>query len=195
LLDETKRMMPLAAQDDVDVARIEAARKGDVRAFEELIRRHGRWVRGVIFAVLGDGEQLDDVAQQVWTQAWERIGELRSPERWRGWLGRLARNAALDAGRRRSRERGMFRPIGASGPVLVDGRSPSGALLADEQHRVMHEAIRGLPAIYREPLVLRYLEGWNYRQIAEVLGLPVDTVQTRLVRARRLLREAVKDKL
>ena len=59
----------------------------------------------------------------------------------------------------------------------------------------MLAAINGLPALYREPFVLRHMNGWGYQQIAEVMDLPVDTVETRLVRARRLLREALKDEL
>jgi RNA polymerase sigma-70 factor (ECF subfamily) len=64
-----------------------------------------------------------------------------------------------------------------------------------EVSEVVLEAIRALPALYREPFVLRHLQGWSYRQIAETMGLPVDTVETRLVRARRLLREALDGKV
>jgi RNA polymerase sigma-70 factor (ECF subfamily) len=55
------------------------------------------------------------------------------------------------------------------------------------------EAIRGLPDIYRESFILRHVEDWSYAQIAEAMSLPVDTVETRLVRARRLLRTALRD--
>ena len=54
------------------------------------------------------------------------------------------------------------------------------------------QAIEALPALYREPFVLRHLEDWSYAQIGELLGLPTETVETRLVRARRLLREALR---
>ena len=57
------------------------------------------------------------------------------------------------------------------------------------------EAIRALPALYREPFVLRHLNDWSYQEIGDVMGMPVDSVETRLVRARRFLREALKDKL
>ncbi len=186
--------MALAAEHERDLPVIQAARQGDAYAFEELVRRHGRWVRGVIFAVLGDSQRVDDVAQQVWTSAWEQIGKLRKPDRWRGWLCRLARNAALDAGRQKTRDRQLFQPIPEPGPPVAIGDSPIQTVARDEQRRLILRAIRGLPVIYREPLVLRYLEGWSYQQIADVLELPFDTVETRLVRARRLLRDAVKDK-
>jgi RNA polymerase sigma-70 factor (ECF subfamily) len=67
--------------------------------------------------------------------------------------------------------------------------------VADEQRRQLTAAIRSLPALYREPFVLRHLEGWTYQEIAEVFDMPVDTVETRLVRARRHLREALHGKI
>jgi RNA polymerase sigma-70 factor (ECF subfamily) len=57
------------------------------------------------------------------------------------------------------------------------------------------EAIKALPALYREPFVLRHVQDWSYRQIAETMGIPVDTVETRLVRARRHLRAALDGKV
>jgi RNA polymerase sigma-70 factor (ECF subfamily) len=57
------------------------------------------------------------------------------------------------------------------------------------------EAIQALPALYREPFVMRHLNGWTYSEIADVMGMPVDSVETRLVRARRFLRESLKDKV
>jgi RNA polymerase sigma-70 factor (ECF subfamily) len=68
---------------------------------------------------------------------------------------------------------------------------PDRGLIASEQHRQVMQAIRSLPPIYREPFVLKHLEGWSYAEIGRVLNLPVDTVETRLIRARRMLRESL----
>lgn len=67
--------------------------------------------------------------------------------------------------------------------------------MGNETHRTLLGAIEALPAIYREPFALRHLEDWSYARIGEALGLPVETVETRLVRARRLLRESLKGKI
>jgi RNA polymerase sigma-70 factor (ECF subfamily) len=61
--------------------------------------------------------------------------------------------------------------------------------VTNERHEAVLDAVASLPALYREPFVLKHLEGWSYRQIGEALGLPTDTVETRLVRARRRLRQ------
>ena len=185
--------MARAADFDPDEPVIEAIRGGDLYALSELMGRHGRWVRGVIFAVLGDRDCVNDVAQQVWTAVWRRAGELRDTHRWRPWLYRLARNAAVDAGRETSRRR-CTQALGEL-PVRASTTAPLGALVSDEQHREVLTAIQALPALYREPFVLRHMQGWRYKEIAEVMGIRADSVETRLVRARRFLREALKDKI
>jgi len=124
----------------------------------------------------------------VWTAVWQRIDELRDTKSWRSWLYRMARNSAIDAGRDLTRRRNRFTPLG-DGDVSIGAKPPGPP--GDEQQGRVFDAVQGLPAIYREPFVLRHLNDWSYRQIADVMGLPVDSVETRLVRARRLLREAL----
>ena len=189
--------MAMAAPADFDPEEpvVEAIRGGDRYAFEELVRRQGRWVRGVIFGVLGNHDRVDDVAQQVWLAVWQRISELRDSRRWRPWLYRLTRNAAIDAGRGITRRRNQAQTLAAEFPRQPGSAAPGGGLLSDERHNVVLEAIRALPALYREPFVLRHLNDWSYQEIGDVMGRPVDSVETRLVRARRFLREALKDKL
>ncbi|MGB2986809.1 MAG: RNA polymerase sigma factor [Phycisphaerae bacterium] len=180
---------------DVDEPVVEAVRAGDRYAFGELVQRHNGWVRGVIFGVLGGRDRVDDVTQQVWVTVWQRIGDLRDAKRWRPWLYRLARNAAIDAGRDATRRRNRSQTPVADLPLRAAGETPNQELVGREKHRVVLEAIRALPALYREPFVMRHLSGWTYSQIAEVMGMPVDSVETRLVRARRFLRESLKDKV
>jgi RNA polymerase sigma-70 factor (ECF subfamily) len=176
---------------DSELPFIEAILDGDRCAFEDFVRRQHRWVRGVIFGVLGDTDRVDDVLQVVWANVWNQATTLTDPRRWRTWLYRLARNAAVDAGREITRRRHLTRGFLEASRVgtLRAGQPDS------EQQEMVLQTIRALPALYREPFVLRHLEGWSYRQIAEVLEMPIDTVETRLVRARRHLREALKDRL
>ncbi len=180
---------------DPELPVVEAILVGDRAAFEELVRRQGKWVRGVIYGVLGDVERVDDVSQQVWSAVWQQAASLKKPERWRSWLYRLARNAAMDAGREITRRRKLKQGLRerTRGPRVVE--PPHHSAISAEQRQVLAEAIRALPALYREPFVLRHLQGWSYQQIADVLEMPIDTVETRLVRARRQLREALRGKV
>jgi RNA polymerase sigma-70 factor (ECF subfamily) len=174
---------------------IDAICGGDPYAFGELVRRHDRWVRGVVFGVLGHSDRQDDVVQQVWTTMWERIGKLRDPSRWRPWLYRIARNAALDAGREITRRRDRMK-LGTPELLEKPAERTTGSTVAEkDQHADVLRAIQALPALYREPFVLRHLNDWTYKEIADVMGMPVDSVETRLVRARRMLRESLKDKV
>ena len=91
--------MAASSEFDAEVSVVEALQRRDPGAFEEMLRRHDRWVRGVVFGVLGSPDRVEDVSQQVWAAVWERASELRDAPRWKAWLYRLARNAAVDAGR------------------------------------------------------------------------------------------------
>ena len=170
---------------------IAAVKSGDRYAFADLVRGQNRWVRGVIYGVLGASDRIDDVSQQVWTAVWQRIGDLRESRRWRPWLYRLARNAAIDAGREVTRRREKLQSVAAA-PQAARQSSPDSEMAHGERHAEVLAAIQALPALYREPFVLRHLNGWGYREIAETIGLPVDTVETRLVRARRFLRDSLR---
>lgn len=195
--------MTVALSDECDPEQpvVEAIRGGDRFAFAEFVRRQNRFVRATVTGVLGMSDRVDDVCQQVWAAVWQRADKLKDTARWRPWLYRLARNAAIDAGRDVTRRKSYARqaraePAAVTRPAAA-GQSvdPGGALLDGERHETVLRAIRGLPALYREPLVLRHIHDWSYRQIAEVMGLPVDSVETRLVRARRMLRETLKDQI
>jgi len=172
---------------------IAAAQRGERGALDVFVRRHDGWVRNVVYATIGNPWLVDDVVQHVWTKVWQQIGTLMDPLRWRSWLYRLAKNAAIDAGLKAGKER--RRRVGLDEAISATSREPepSKALLGAESHRRVLSAIRGLPEIYREPFILRHVEDWSYAQIGEAMSMPVDTVETRLVRARRLLRSALRD--
>jgi RNA polymerase sigma-70 factor, ECF subfamily len=187
--------MTQPAEHDADLPLVEALVRGEPDALPEFMRRHDRWVRGVIFGLTGRSDLVDDVAQQVWTVAWQHIGTLRDVSTWRVWLYQLARNAAIDAGRQRKRR--FSREVLADTPTLdgpaVAVRSPEAEVIEDERRQRVMQALQSLPPHYREPFVLKHLEGWSYAEIGDLLGLPVATVETRLVRARRMLRETLQD--
>jgi RNA polymerase sigma-70 factor (ECF subfamily) len=185
--------MPGAALEaDALQALASEARAGSRPAAERLVREHQGWIRGVIYGVTGRPDLVDDVAQQVWTQFWEQLPSLRDPRRLRSWLYTVARNAAVDAGIAAKRRAAVALDKVGDGLSGRSEHNPARRTARDEVHQTLLRAIESLPALYREPFVLRHLEDWNYAQIGELLGMPVETVETRLVRARRLLREYLK---
>jgi RNA polymerase sigma-70 factor (ECF subfamily) len=171
--------------------------RGNRPAADRLVREHDSWLRSVIYGVTGRVDLVDDIAQQVWMQVWERLDSLKDPRRLRPWLCSVARNAAIDASiawkRRAARTGSLERVHQLAGKDCMP--SPLRSALRGELHATLLRAVESLPAIYREPFALRHLEGWNYAEIGDVLDLPVETVETRLVRARRLLRELLNGKV
>lgn len=188
--------MAMAQPDAFDAEEpvIDAIRNGDRYAFSEFMGRQHGWVRGVIYGVLGHRDAVDDVAQQVWLSVWQRIGKLEDARRWRTWLYRTARNAAIDAGRDATRRRDRARKLAVE-PAPDSGPTPERRLAGEERYQEVLAAVQELPAIYREPFVMRHVNGWSYARISEVMGMPADSVETRLVRARRFLRATLKDRV
>ena len=171
--------------------------RGNRPAADRLVREHDSWLRSVVYGITGRPDWVDDVVQQVWIQVWERLDSLKDPGRLRSWLYSVARHAAIDAGEARRRRDGRCGSLDGLAEAPTDGHSvnPLGAVLQSELQTTLLRAVEGLPALYREPFVLRHLEGWTYAEIGDCLGLPVETVETRLVRARRLLREMLHGKV
>ncbi len=186
--------IPLPQEVDQDQDLMAAIQAGDGDALADLIQRNERWVRGVVYAAISDPNVLDDVMQKVWLSVWQRAHTLEDVRRWRHWIYRMARNAAIDFGRKKKRRRNLWQrltheTLGRGGP----GGEPEPVknLAVREEHQRVLAAVQAMPAIYKEPFVLRHLEGWSYKRIAQTLELPVDTVGTRLVRARRLLQDTL----
>lgn len=173
------------------------ARQGHRPAAERLVREHDAWMRSVIYGVSGRPDLVDDIAQQAWTQVWERLDSLSDPARLRSWLYAIARNAAIDYGVAHKRRSRLVAADADAGERAPDPQAvnPAAAASHAELRSTLLRAVESLPALYREPFVLRHLEDWNYAEIGALLGLPVETVETRLVRARRLLREALQGKV
>jgi RNA polymerase sigma-70 factor (ECF subfamily) len=135
----------------------------------------------------------DDVVQEAMLRAW-RAGDQRRGEDVKPWLLAIVRNCALSFLERRTRERAR-RDDGSDGNAAATesvavGDDPLAACERDEAARTLDEALDGLAPEFREVLVLRELEDLTYREIAEVLAVPLGTVMSRLARARAALREA-----
>lgn len=157
---------------------------GDRDALRRVWQEHRRWVAAILIAHKPRESEVEDLLQVVAVQVVRKIGELRDSAAFKPWLRTVAINAARAEGRKVSRRGPTLRLTseteGVHNAASVDGR--------DEAERLM-ELARELPEGYREPLLMRCARGMSYRQIGAILDLPETTVETRIARGRRMLRE------
>ena len=164
-----------------DAALVRQAGAGDQAAFAGLYDRYARMVHGMILASVGPGagrDDVDDLVQEVFLAAWRRLGALRDPAAFGGWLASIARNRATDYHRRRHDSEEL--PEHLAAPEASSARLEAHAVLA---------VIRSLPPAYRETLVLRLVEGLTGPEIAAQTGLTAASVRVNLHRGMKLLRE------
>jgi RNA polymerase sigma factor (sigma-70 family) len=179
------------AHDDLPVRPSESAVQIDWPAE---LDRHGRWLRTVALARVGEAAAADDVLQEASLTAIEKGHQLRDPTRVAGWLYRLVVVAALQYRRRQGRRRKLLDRYAAREPS-ADGQlreiDPLGWLLADERKAMVRQALRALPPRDAEIMLLKYSEDWSYQELAKHLGLSISAVEARLHRARQKMRQAL----
>ena len=181
-----------------------AAIEGDREALRSLWQEHRRWVAAVLLAHKPREVELDDLLQEVAMTFVRTISSLRDAAVLRPWLRTVAVNAARASGRdRRRRRQGMRWDRGAEIADVGCGmsdvkREPVDRGTSDilhptsdlrEQSTRLIELARTLPDGYREPLILKAIQGMSYREIGRVLNLPETTIETRIARGRKMLRE------
>lgn len=144
------------------------------------LRRNGR-------RLAGSAADADDLVQETLVRALERQGDLRDPERLRGWLGSMQRSIHLNAVRGLRPRLEVLEGGRAADAALDAGPSPEAALVARALDDRLAAALQALPAEWREALWLREVDERSYQEIARAQGCPVGTVRSRLARARREL--------
>lgn len=162
------------------------AAEGDVRAFERLYRGHVDRVYSLVRRML-DEELADEVTQDVFVRAWQKVGTFRGDAAFGTWLHRLAINVVLGKRRKLAIRRERF--LGDSEPVL-DSMSGGGSD-APPQGPEFEAGLRELPDGARQVFVLHDIEGYKHREIAEMLGVTTGTTKAQLHRARKVMRKYV----
>jgi len=170
---------------------------GDEAAWEELVRLHTRQVYGLCYRFTGSGAEAQDLTQEVFLRVFRTLRSFRSEEGSFGtWLARVTRNLLIDHYRRTRQER-VTDPIEDQLTVLEEkgataSERPDHAVAGREASRILQAALQKLSPDLREAVILRDLQEMEYREIADVLGIPEGTVKSRINRGRaelaRLLR-------
>src|SRR4051812_17912287 len=175
---------------------VQAAKGGDVSAFEDLVKRYDRNVFRIAQHITQNREDAEDVAQDAFLKAFQNLGQFQGQSKFYTWLVRIAVNEALMRLRRRRPERMVsldedVKTEDDSIPREVADWSPNPEQLYDqgELKEILQKTIQGLPESFRTVFVLRDVEGLSTEETADALGLSVPAVKSRLLRARLQLRE------
>ncbi|QUW03107.1 sigma-70 family RNA polymerase sigma factor [Chloracidobacterium validum] len=173
-----------------DLELVERTLGGENHAFEMLVRRWERPIFSLAYRLVGSDEDARDVCQETFLAAFRHLKSFRGEAKFSSWLYRIALNACHSRQRRQPAEqlsleeqaeaRG-FDPLDAS--ASVDER-----LLHDERAQLVRRALAALPPEMRQVIVMKEYEGLKFHEIADVLGLPVSTVKTRLYTGLNILR-------
>jgi RNA polymerase sigma-70 factor (ECF subfamily) len=173
-----------------DAELVARACEGDEAAFEQLVLRHQRYVFNLAYRVLGDYAEAEDMTQEAFVRVWRGLSGFRGQAQFTTWLYRIVHNLCLN------RLPGLRRELLQTEPleeVLADpGPSPTDLFDTRERLAFLHAQLDRLPEKYRLVLTLRYLQHLSYAEVAAALDMPMGTVKTHIHRARRLLRERLR---
>lgn len=178
---------------DDDRALVAAAQAGDRTAMESLLRRHYDRVHAVCRRVTGSPHDAGDAAQEAMISIVRGLPRFDGRSAFSTWVHRIATNAALDEVRRRNRRPAPHRTDDDRAAAVdpADG-SADRRIDAVADRLTLDEAVAALPEEFRTAVVLRDVADLDYREIAEVLGVPVGTVKSRIARGRGLLARSLR---
>lgn len=184
-----QRVQDSRLPESVDARVIKACQQGDRDASRLLFEAYKDRVFSIARYSLGDEAAADDVTQQIFVKLITRIGQFRGDSEFTTWLYRLVINSCLDERRKRRRFLPVteFEPLDQMSSNTTNQRSPETKYARREVAESVREAIGGLKPKMRLPILLKYIEGLSYEEIAGVLGCSKGTVASRLNRAHKAL--------
>ena len=194
---------PFITQSSVEPQRddfklIEAFRKGDEKAFEEIVRRYHRQVANIIYLTLGNREEVDDLSQEVFVRVFRSLDRFEFDSSLYSWIYRIAVNLCIDEIRKK-KIRKLIPLDFFTEKKLEDERrhkevvTGSDELLQKEKREMILEALNKLSPIHRTVILLREYQDLSYGEIAKTLHISPQAVKSRIFRAREELRELLKD--
>ena len=186
--------MPFVAEPLLQL--VQAARRHDVRAWDTLLQQHQLPLFAFAMELVRHREAALDIVQETFAGAVRHLGSLRDDAKFRSWLFGIAHQKCLQHFRRAHRHEGLF----VDGDDAVDTASDEAApdprelLLREEETGEFFALVEKLQPPQREALLLHVLEDFSLEEIAEIAGVPVGTVKSRLFHAKRALRQLVEER-
>jgi len=163
--------------DEQTILTVKQAQAGDVKSLARLYERYAQDMVWLAYSICLDKDLAEDIAQETFAQVCLKLVSLKRPDRFAGWLSMICRHLAIDTIRRR-----RIKTVNLAETHDLSVPPP------DLDNEVVHQAIAGLPRIYREIVVLYYFHSMTYGELSQCLGISMHAVKGRLCRARKKLR-------
>jgi len=170
-----------------DFQLIELCLTGQQEAFEELIMRYKNLVYSIILRMTKDGEEANDLAQDVFLKMYKNLASYSPEYKFSTWTMRITTNHIIDFHRKRKAETVPL-DTAVSAAVADSDAGPEAALLRKEESLRIKKIIEELPIMYRIPIVLYHQKGMSYQEIADKIGEPISKVKNRIFRGRKMLK-------
>lgn len=172
-----------AGPEPTDAGLITAAANGDADAFEALVKKYERRVLSTAFRYLGEATAAEDAAQEIFLKVWRNAKRFRGKSSFSTWLYRIVVNHCLNAKAKRREILPLNEAVAEEGPNVEERYEKK------RTARVVREAVDGLPGKQRMALVLSKFDGRSYKEIAEIMGVSLSSVESLIYRAKRNLRK------
>ncbi|OYD14412.1 hypothetical protein CH333_08010 [candidate division WOR-3 bacterium JGI_Cruoil_03_44_89] len=179
-------MKNIGDKEDRDKELIGKIVEGDEVAFEEIVKKYERRVWNTIYRYIGESDEVEDVAQEVFIKVWRHAKSFKGKSKFSTWLYRIVVNQCLNY-------RGRHKEKPASlDEIMEHGRTPDSLKVEigdEEKPKIVRRAIDELPERQRIALVLSRFEGKSYREIAQIMGVSLSSVESLIFRARAILKK------
>lgn len=184
--------LPMSAPAHNDAELVHASLAGNRGAFGQIVARYQSLICSLAYSATGSLNRSEDLAQEIFVAAWQKLPALREPAKLRAWLCGIARNLISNAQRQAGREPAhLAEPFDPAHEAIAADPSPPEQAVSKEEETLLWHALEKIPDTYREPLVLFYREHQSVESVAQKLELSEDAVKQRLSRGRALLHEQV----
>lgn len=170
---------------------------GDTDAFKSLIGKYSNLVASIAYNIIGDAHVAGDITQETFFKVYRNLKNLEDPKKFKGWLCSIVRTTCVDWLRKE-----RVHPASLE-KIAEEGMEPQGEIMGaaikqtstevEELREKILAMINQLPRIYQQIILLRHLRRMTYREMSDFLGLPVATIESRLYRARLMLKETLQD--
>ena len=205
-LEQVATATPSEARPAAEALFIEKLKRGDARAFEQLVEDRSGEIYGLLYRLTENREEARDLTQETFLRAFQSIANFRGEADLRTWIYRIAINQARNRWpwwRRRRRDFTVSLDDAGDNDRQTllatlrtdSSRDPEQDALARERENVLRQALQALRRVYREAVILRDIEGFAYEEIAVALDISVGTVKSRLARGRQELRRKLEGSL